>query len=150
MGTAEEPILLLESESIERFQQFYTRYFRLFDLLVNKLNELGLDLADFFPDQKEDTNQLYLTLKYETNMKEPMRNMYKYYSWIATKVKDSISYEEFENGFLRFFQRKADFISDHMDKTTEAGLKAWLKHKKVEIAEPYLEIFFNEIFKKAF
>ena len=97
----------------------------------------GFDLSSFFPDDEINSEDPpYLILKYATNYKKPMHENFQYYQWFATQVKDYITYEEVDDGFIRFYKREVDFLNDNMIRTTKEGLQNWIESKRAKNSPP--------------
>ena len=62
-----------------------------------------------------------------------MHENFQYYQWFATQVKDYITYEEVDDGFIRFYKREVDFLNDNMIRTTKEGLQNWIESKRAKI-----------------
>ena len=121
-------------DSIENFEAVYTRAFPIMDRIMQLVLDQGFDLSSFFPDDEINSEDPpYLILKYATNYKKPMHENFQYYQWFATQVKDYITYEEVDDGFIRFYKREVDFLNDNMIRTTKEGLQNWIESKRAKI-----------------
>lgn len=75
----------------------------------------------------------YLTLKYTTNYKAPLRENLQYFQWLSDQIHEYVHFEEISDGFLRFYQRKIDFLSNNLNRNSLPGVQKWLQLKQARI-----------------
>jgi hypothetical protein len=132
VGSDENPILRVDYNSEQAFYKTYTRDKLVYQTFVNFLQKRDLDLLELFPKQpigNSDDSELYLTLKYTTDCKEPIRNNYNFTYKIIDYMGIKTSYEEVHDGFLLFYKTKQDFLDASMDLMDIPRIIDWLKEK---------------------
>ncbi|MHA2018865.1 MAG: hypothetical protein ACTSXY_11385 [Promethearchaeota archaeon] len=153
------PIIRVEFTSKDEFLAIYERDLDIYEFLLENVINGSLDLEEFKTEQlnsklkiKSGSEQIdkenYIVLKFTSNFKDPMRKKYN----LTTKV-DHIfgvhsAFEEVEDGFIKFFERKEDFEDTMLDNLKRADWEKWLKLKGIGISTEFAKNFLNLLAKK--
>ena len=132
VGSEENPILRVDYDSIQAFYKTYTRDKLVYQTFVNFLQKRDITILELFPKQPIIDNEdpdLYLILKYKTDVKEPIRDNYNFTYKIIDFIGIKTSYEEVQDGFLLFYKDKQDFLDASMDLMDIPQIIDWLKEK---------------------
>ncbi|MHA1520085.1 MAG: hypothetical protein ACTSVZ_12010 [Promethearchaeota archaeon] len=146
--------LVISGKSKENFARFFKQDFGIMDKLMEKLSELEVDLKQLFTSTEKDDNsnnfdnsevppENYLVLRYSTVYSNIVRENFQYFQWFSDQFDEFIHFEEISEGFLRFYQRKIDFLSNNMVRNNFSNIQDWLKLKKVSLSPELMEIMRN-------
>jgi len=143
IGTEDHPKLRTDYPSVESFEKAYHREMSLLDFAMQKIRELKINFDEFLDptilEKPLPRGEIYLILKYTANYKAPMRANYSYQRWFFDQFHEGTTFEEVEDGFLHFYQRREDFMNTLLDSMNPSDLRQWLKNHKFNIPEDLLQ-----------
>ncbi len=146
----EHPYLHIDFPSQEAFLAAYLRDMEVYGLLINQIEYGKIDLQEFQEElaaseiaNLEDENEdIYIILKYTSNWKGPMRKNYQLTMKVDQIFGVQSSFEEVEDGFLKFYKRRQDFEDSKIDNSSRVGWKRWFELKGLNINSKFAKTFF--------
>lgn len=141
-----DPILRVDYESKEAFWKSYTRDKIVYETFVNFLQQKEITIPELFPKKGKISNEdtdLYLILKYSTDLKEPIRLNYNFTYKIVDFMNIQASYEEVFDGFILFYKERKDFEHASLDLMNIDHIKTWLQNNNLwtEIMQDFFKFF---------
>ena len=126
------PILRIEYPSEKTFLETYRRDQYVYESAI-KLVNLGVitprKIKNLSNDERKNTENMYLILKYKTNYKAPILKNYTYTYKLARLLGLSMHYEEVDDGILLFYHSKEDFEIGRIDLTKFHEVKKQLEER---------------------
>ncbi|MHA1647971.1 MAG: hypothetical protein ACTSVU_06765 [Promethearchaeota archaeon] len=143
-GTEEHPKLYMEYPSVEIFSSTYNAGIASLNRIMESLNK-GLEFPmgklvgpkDFEKNYEE--KDVYLTLKYRANFREPMKKNYQMSNKVAKILGTRFYIEEVFDGFLMFYKFKEDFEIAQIDREDSREIIKWCKQKNFSPENPVVK-----------
>ncbi|MHA1746030.1 MAG: hypothetical protein ACTSWW_08515 [Promethearchaeota archaeon] len=146
----ELPYLYVGFPSSEAFSAAYQRDMDVYGLLINQIENGKIDIQEFQeelaasteknpPNEDED---IYIILKYTSNWKEPIRKNYQLTMKVDQIFGVQSSFEEVEDGFLKFYKRRQDFEDSKIDNNSRDGWKKWFELRGFNPDSQFAQTFF--------
>ena len=143
-GTEEHPKLYMEYPSVEILTSTYNAGIASLNHIMESLNK-GLEFPmgklvgpkDFEKNYEE--KDVYLTLKYRANFREPMKKNYQMSNKVAKILGTRFYIEEVFDGFLMFYKFKEDFEIAQIDREDSREIINWCKLKNFSPENPVVK-----------
>ena len=148
-GDESDPILHLAYPSKEAFQAGYSWGMGVVEKIL-QLDQEGHDIqnVEWFPkdepqihpdESSEENSEIYLTLKYRTNWKTPMRGNYLINRKMAQILGTKFYVEEIEDGFLIMYKRKIDFEFAQINRMNFESVLNWIVKNNIDENHPIIQ-----------
>ena len=131
-GSENKPKLVIQFETKDDFFQTYNKDINIYECCLNLIAEKSINIEKIPVNLRElPDDDLYATLKYVTDFKDPIRKKYYYIFKILNILVIQISYEEVEDGFLLFYRGPEDFTIGQMNIFELPQVKQWLEEHNI-------------------
>ena len=149
---ASGPCLKVMFTSEEQYRSVYNEGFQVYSFIFEQVKKEGLNFDEIENISNENftTNsngENYIVLLYRSSLIEPMRKNYRLATAFNRLIGCHVSYEEIDNGYIKFIHTKEDYLSLMYNFDTLNDWEMYFREKNINLDHPTIQKFLKIIEK---